>query len=497
MRNERLTAVDTAYVRMETPRTPMHTARLLIFRLPPGEGETWVESLVAEMRRTPPRSGLYVRRLAETGRWRRNYRWVRDEAIDLDHHVRYWRLPDPGGDAELRGVLHKAFTPALDMKRPLWECHVFGNLAGGRFALLLKTHHAAQDGFGATGYLRRWLSEDSGHGGLAGPWGLDEPDNAASTVPITHARRSWIPRGSGKARRPFRQRVPGTQLWTWAESLCVRRRARRAQSSNPGGGLLLAMAVPQTPLNRRLSSERNFAHCTFDLRRFRAIGERAEATVNEVAMTVIGGALRSYLTERGALPERPLVASVPVGLPRTDGKTGNAGTALFCTLGTDHADAAVRLAAVTAGSRYAKAALTELPTDIVEQLTASATWRLHSGQMLHLSRWRKPFFNVAISNGIYGHKPLYFRGAVLELSHPCSVVFDGHALNITIVGYVDRLTMAFSGCPTATPDLDRLAALTEEALAALEAALGTGRHFEEAERMATPVPLVIEARKAG
>lgn len=301
------------------------------------------------------------------------------------------------------------------------------------------------------------------------PWALDEPGAGGVAVPETHQQRKWIADAAGPDRvHGRRARVLGKGLWTWLGSLSVRRSARRAQRGRPGGGLYLAMDVPDSPLGMRLSFDRNFAHHTFALSRFRALADRSGATVNEVAMTVIGGALRSWLAADRKLPADPLIASVPVGLPRTDGRTGNAGTALFCTLGTDVADPAARLGAVMQGSRYAKALLASLPTAIIEQLTASATWRLNSNQLFNLSALRRPFFNVAISNGIYGREPLYLRGAELLVSHPCSVVFDGHALNITIVGYAGRLTMAFSGCPVATPDLALLARLTDKALDALE-----------------------------
>lgn len=480
---ERLSAVDAAYVRMEASRTPMHTARVLIFRLPPGESELWLRALVAEMRRTRARSGLYVRRLARSGRWHRSYEWERAPEVDLEHHLRYWRVDDPGDDAALNAMLQHAFVPALDMRRPLWECHVLGNLSGNRFAILLKTHHAAQDGFGATSSLLRWLSEDSAHYGPAAPWALDEPGSDGVAVPATHRQRKWIADAAGEERHHrLRAHLPGKRLLVWLESLSVRRDARRAQRSRPGGGLYLAMDVPDSPLGARLSFERNFAHHTFALSRFRALADRSGATVNEVAMTVIGGALRNWLLADRALPADPLIASVPVGLPRTDGRTGNAGTALFCTLGTDVADPAARLAAVMRGSRYAKALLASLPTAIIEQLTASATWRLNSNQLFNLSALRRPFFNVAISNGIYSREPLYLRGAELLVSHPCSVVFDGHALNITIVGYAGRLTMAFSGCPVATPDLALLTRLTDEALDALE------HSYTTAPSAAIPVP---------
>ena len=100
-------------------------------------------------------------------------------------------------------------------------------------------------------------------------------------------------------------------------------------------------------------------------------------------------------------------------------------------------------------------------------------WQMTLAQFLGLSRFARPFFSVPVSSLVFGSKPLYLRGARLETTFPTSVLFDTYALNVTVVGYADRLSMGFTSCPEAVPDLDRLAAFAAQALDDLEAAAAT------------------------
>jgi diacylglycerol O-acyltransferase len=453
LRKIRLTAVDAAFLRMETRRTPMHIVLMHVFRMPAGKDEAWLHDLVADMRATRPLIPPFDQRLENPSRFRRFYDLVAAESIDLDHHVKYWTLADPGGDDELNHVLERVYTTPLDMKRPLWECHVVGGVAGGRFAILLKVHHAAQDGVGAIATLRRWLSVDPSHNGEAAPWGIPAEANPVFAVPPVQTMQS--------------------QLRAWWRGMRFIRNMKRAHKQRPEGGLLPGLEAPQTPFNIVLSTRRNFARQTFDLQRFRTLSHRTGATVNDVAVSVIGGALRYYLDNRNALPAQSLVVSIPVGLPRNDGKVGNQVSTLYCTFGTDKRDPIARLRAVAQGVQQAKETLSKLPSGIVDQLMQLGMWQMTIAQFLGLSRFARPFFSVPVSNLVFGSKPLYLRGARLETSFPSSVLFDTYALNVTIVGYADRLSMGFTSCPEAMPDLDRLAAFTAQALDDLEAAAAT------------------------
>jgi len=108
----------------------------------------------------------------------------------------------------------------------------------------------------------------------------------------------------------------------------------------------------------------------------------------------------------------------------------------------------------------------------LDQLTLLGMSPLILGQMTgQLSKW-PPFFNLVISNVVGSREKLYFRGAQMEAIYPISVLFDGYALNATIVGYADHVSLGYTGCRNALPRLQRLAVYSGEALEELERAYG-------------------------
>src|SRR5439155_1037658 len=72
--------------------------------------------------------------------------WVDETQFDLEYHVRHTALPAPGGETELKKLVGRLFSQALDRDKPLWEMWLVEALGESRFAIVSKTHHCMLDG---------------------------------------------------------------------------------------------------------------------------------------------------------------------------------------------------------------------------------------------------------------------------------------------------------------------------------------------------------------
>lgn len=459
-----LSPIDAAFLRMESPRTPMHVGGLLTFRLPPNAPRDYLRKLHERLRRQPVTTPPFNQQLAR-GRLRKLApAWETASAIDIDYHFRHSALPFPGGERELGVLVARLHSHPLDMRRPLWEVHLIEGLENDRFGFYFKVHHCALDGMGALRLVRRWLNGDPAQHDQPALWNLPEterPVHVAEDEVSAGLLRSSV----SQLRAQFKA---GAEL---AAKLLEMSRLR----DNPEGGIRSAFSTPRTMFNVPVSPQRRLATQLFDLARIKTLTSKLHCTVNDLALAICAGAVRRYLLELGALPEVPLIASVPVGLARPDGKPGNAVAGFVVPLATQHSEALYRLDIVRAVTQRTKEQLHTLSSDALKQFTLLGLSPLIVGQMSGVLARLPPIFNFVVSNVVASKEPLHLDGAVLEAMYPISVLFDGYALNVTVVGYANHLAFGFTGCRNALPSLQRLAVYTGDALAELESAAGLGK----------------------
>lgn len=450
-----LNPVDAAFLRLDSARTPMNISVLLTFERPAGAGPDWLQDLFARMRTASVSTAPFSERLATGPLARLAPAWVPAPELDIDYHLRHSSLPYPGGERELGVLVARLHSNPLDLRRPPWECHLIEGLARGRFAIYLKLHHAAMDGMRALAMIQRWLSTNPEADTPAALWALPEAADDAGTVASTRA----------SALQQLREHAR-------AAAELSRQLARMARPrDNPDGGIYSALATPRTIFNQPITQQRRLATQLFALDRVKAISRASGATVNDIALALCGAAMRRYLLELDALPEATLVASVPVGLPRADGQPGNAVVGFVVPLATDQDDPLERLRIIRSVTTRTKEQLRGLSATAQQQMTLLGLSPMLLGQMSGLSKQLPPLFNVIVSNVVGSRSALHLRGARLESMYPVSVLFDAYALNITVVGYADRIGFGITGCRDAIPRLQRLAVYAGEALAELEAAL--------------------------
>lgn len=464
MDSVRLNPLDTAWLFTESRATPNHVGGLLTFRLPEDAPRDFLRRLMAEFRSFRTFAPPWNRRLKLAYLKNPLPAWVEDEAIDLEWHVRHAALPWPGGERELGELVGRLHTTPLDLARPPWECTIIEGLEGERFALFVKMHHSLIDGISGMRMLERAMSFDAEKSlelppfwatGLAPP---KKPSRGGPPPTMANATLAAV-EGLAESARSLPQLAA-------AFGKIVKRIGDR------NDGMMVPFDAPLSILNGRVREKRRFATQQFPLARLRTLADAAGCTINDIVLTLCGGALRRFLQEREALPDKPLTAGIPVSVrPKDDENTGNAISFIVATLGTDIADAAERLRAVRASVLHAKAHVQSLPRQAMLQYTMLLMAPTIVTLLTGIGGRTRPMFNITISNVPGPDKPLYFRGAELLAIYPASIVTHGQALNITCESYAGQMNFGFTGCHTSLPSLQKLAVYSAEALDELEKAL--------------------------
>src|SRR5690349_1144773 len=145
MQDERLSPLDTAFLCLESTRAPMHLGALAVFEPDqPSPPARLLEILSERAGRLPSLRQRVQQSWLPPG----SAFWADDRLFRLDRHVRLHHL-DGGGQDELSALASQLMAEPLDLSRPLWQLHLVTGLAGGRFAVLVKLHHALADGLRA------------------------------------------------------------------------------------------------------------------------------------------------------------------------------------------------------------------------------------------------------------------------------------------------------------------------------------------------------------
>ncbi len=152
--HERMTSVDTAWLRMDCP------GQLDDDRRRQRDGDA--DPACGDFRR------MIEQRLLCFGRFRHRpvadalgASWVEDDAFDLDAHVKQVVLPAPAGKAELEALAAELASTPLDPRRPLWQFHFVERYQGGS-AWITRVHHCYADGIAMIRVLLSMTEQDAG-----------------------------------------------------------------------------------------------------------------------------------------------------------------------------------------------------------------------------------------------------------------------------------------------------------------------------------------------
>jgi WS/DGAT/MGAT family acyltransferase len=467
---QQLTGQDASFLYFETARTPMHIGGIQIYEQKdlPG-GVQGFKNILAQVESRLHMARTFRQKVVRVPFSLDHPYWIEDKDFDLEFHVRHIRLPKPGDWRQLCIQVARLHGRPLDLSKPLWEFTIIeglDNIEGlppDCYAIVSKVHHACVDGVSGIDMIEAIHDLDPTRPNLQPsdkPWkGEDEPS------PFELLTRASI----NNALQPFRFAEVAARTIPALAKLGEGVREGRFTAMKP---------VPRTRFNGTVTAHRVVEGRSFDLKAFRAMKNVVpKATVNDVVLTVCGGALRKYLEAKNELPEQSMIAMAPISVRATSerGAMGNQVAAMNVAIGTHIADPVERLKSVHADAASSKemtnAVGAKLMTDysqFIPSTTAALATRLYT--RLGMANTTNPPFNCVITNVPGPQVPLYCAGAKMVAHYGLGPVFDGMGLIFPVVSYCGRITISVTACREMLPDPEFFAQCLESSFADLQAA---------------------------
>jgi WS/DGAT/MGAT family acyltransferase len=299
-RSQRLSNVDTAWLRMEDPTNLMMVTGLLVFDQPID---------FARLRQTIEQRLLVFDRFRQKVVYRGGAAyWQDDPHFTIGAHLHRIALPAPHDQAALQELVSTLMSTPLDLTKSPWQFHLIEEYGAG-CVLLTRLHHCIADGIALMRVLLS-LTDDA----------ADPPAPAAEPT-----RNGRAPQPGPIAAVTTAVRTAEKLLDQGIETLLEPSRLSEAALLGASSAVALSRLVlmssdPRTAFKGPLGVGKRAAwSAPIALEEIKAIGRAVGATVNDVLLAAVTGALRRYLQGRGEQVDGvDIRATVPVNLRSPD-----------------------------------------------------------------------------------------------------------------------------------------------------------------------------------
>ena len=469
---QQLSLTDSIFLYAEDERMPMHIGSIYIIVPDKEEVEFDFESLRQFMLDRIHLSPVYRRRLLETPLNMGRPYWINDPDFNIDNHLFHVSLPKGGTRADLLKLAAQIYSRPLDRSKPLWSQTVISGLENvetvpkNAYAMVTKIHHANIDGMGGTEIMKAMLDLSPTPRKVPPPKAAWKPEKISSMPALIakdYAKRIFeYPKSVGK----FLSSTTSS-LRTMSQGLTPK---ELMEQLKPG------KFAPQSILNQSVTPTKDFGFIDMPISRVKKIKNLGKVKVNDVMLAICSGGLRKYLLEKEALPNRSLIAGVPVSMRSTadmNADGGNQVNMMSVELETTEKDPIQRLLKIHNKTKQSKVIAKAAPVDSITKLipseVAAAASKLYT-RMGFLSKYAL-MHNVYITNVPGPPMPLYINGGRILHNYGFGITTENMGLMIVILSTEDRFTITLTVCKDIIPDPQHLADCIQSSLNELEHAL--------------------------
>ncbi|MYS83848.1 wax ester/triacylglycerol synthase family O-acyltransferase [Embleya scabrispora] len=441
----KLSGLDSAFLALESREWPAHVVCLTIVDASDTGGRVDRAAFERTLAARLPLLPLLRRKLVQ-GPWGlARPHWVEDPDFELANHLHRATVEAPGGRRELAAMAEEIYRHRLPRNRPLWDWWIVEGLEHGRVAHLWKVHHACIDGRSGAAMQEIFFDADPG------------ASVVTETAPVRAPVEALEPPQGWQAVREGALSLAGTPVRVGRQ--LGRLGQGVVQAAMTGRlGQALPLNVPRTRYNEPIGKRRSYGFCTVSLSDVKQVKNAFGVKVNDVVLAIVSGALREQLDDLGELPERQLIATVPVDATRGGERAGgNMITGMLVGLATDVAEPAERLLCIHENSNAAKAVQSAMGGELLTGLAEApppALLGLLGGlyRDAQLASVLPALCNATVSNVPGPRTPLYAHGQKVEAFHSMGIIADGFGLFIGGMSYHDQIDIGVLADKQALPD---------------------------------------------
>ena len=282
---DRLTALDTTFLHLEDHSTAhMHVASVMVFDGTAPSPQELVDHVLSRLHLVP----RYRQRLAYVPFDQGRPVWADDPHFNPRYHIRHTALPKPADEKALKQLAGRLFSQRLDRSKPLWEIWLVEQMAGDRFALIAKTHHALVDGISGvdiTTVLFDTAPDPVPTSRPPVPWTAKPLPGPAKLLGEALRERTTVPAEMTRGTRAL-LRAPRKALSQVVDGLASVGATTWAGINAP---------APESPFNVDIGPHRRYTFVDADLAQFKAIKDSIGGTLNDVVLASVSLALGRYL----------------------------------------------------------------------------------------------------------------------------------------------------------------------------------------------------------
>jgi WS/DGAT/MGAT family acyltransferase len=461
--NRRLSTLDSVFLYLEKPESPLHIGGTSIF-----DGQISYDEVAKHIEDRLHLVPRYLQKVVPDPFNLSHPTWEAAEDFDIKQHIFHIENEKEISQNELMSTAGKVLTGMMDRGKPLWEIHIVNHIEGNRSAMISKIHHCMVDGISGVDLMKILFD-------ISPKSSPPPPKPEAKSEPKKDATQVFIDSLLGSVQEGMNRFVELQQgLMQLTQTF--------AQNPQMIGAIpLIAENIPAAttpapflPFNKNCGGTRQLAWTEFSFSEARAIRGNLSGSVNDVVLTILVMAIARYSEMHGVKTKGNFCRfMMPVSMRQKEqrGALGNLVSLMPVELFLDIADPIKIFKHVNQKTGLIKA--TQMPVGIgmfgamYGMMPAPVQSAL--GAILNSPF---PVFNTVATNVPGPQVPLYMNGKRMIAQYPFVPIGYNLGMGTAIFSYDQKLFFGIGADTEAMSDVDKFREILDECFVELREKAG-------------------------